>query len=439
MFLNAPKHTQAPNRDASIYQLPYKSIYSIPIVSRDHTLHCLYLLPSLLQSSPSCAVPGMLSPDADESSVFSALTVRYLAFRMAQDIMTKREDIFSQYAELVNGRFKCNFCRRDFFVGVCRVKSYRKPKTEADETSSEEICSGTNNCSSIMLDNLLAKFILLNNVDCRIVKSPSFLTLVDVVAASGAACTLPSYSALNNVLIPELLGEAKAHMQCVKESWGETGYTLISDIWCDEKERRSFVNIMVDSGDQELLPNTFEIPESKLTSDSLEVRSELLQLVQSLEWLSSGYHGQGLGKETYRYGSPSGYLYAAMEMATQSLRRIYDVDPTKCQRLWDIFNSNRIVHPVQRRKCWRHLTHVSTSYSSSLSSGNPGFFNFISPVGKWMGLSLCFFSLASCMQGLEHLVFKHQALHLNITSSNLTEDVELATMWVYYGIAVAGP
>ncbi|PKI54782.1 hypothetical protein CRG98_024796 [Punica granatum] len=37
------------------------------------------------------------------------------------------------------------------------------------------------------------------------------------------------------------------------------------------------------------------------------------------------------------------------------------------------------------------------------------------------------------------LVVKPQAFHLNITSSNLTEDVELATIWVYYGMAVADP
>ncbi|PKI71454.1 hypothetical protein CRG98_008127 [Punica granatum] len=37
------------------------------------------------------------------------------------------------------------------------------------------------------------------------------------------------------------------------------------------------------------------------------------------------------------------------------------------------------------------------------------------------------------------LVVKYQALYLNITSSNLTEDVELATIWVYYGMTVADP
>ncbi|PKI36809.1 hypothetical protein CRG98_042758 [Punica granatum] len=51
------------------------------------------------------------------------------------------------------------------------------------------------------------------------------------------------------------------------------------------------------------------------------------------------------------------------------------------------------------------------------------------------------FNLVWCEFTRKHhggLPVKYQALHLNITSSNLTEDVELATMWVYYGMAVVG-
>ncbi|PKI59437.1 hypothetical protein CRG98_020196, partial [Punica granatum] len=43
---------------------------------------------------------------------------------------------------------------------------------------------------------------------------------------------------------------------------------------------------------------------------------------------------------------------------------------------------------------------------------------------------------SKCFDQYDGLVVKYQALHLNITSLNLTKDVELATMWMYYGMAV---
>ncbi|XP_031400939.1 uncharacterized protein LOC116210923 isoform X2 [Punica granatum] len=436
--------------------------------------------------------------------------------------MGRQADNFWEYAERLYGRFKCKFCKQDFAGGAPRVKSHlsgikgrdvdictmvpkhvqalaaeaikganKRPKPEYFSSSSDgtssEVCHKNDICE---LDNLLAKFFLSNNIDCNVVQSSSFIDFINAVVAFGAPYKLPSYSALKTLLIPKLHSEIEAHVRSVKDSWGETGCTLISDVWFNEKEDQSFVNIMAHSWKGVVLLNAFKVPKHELDGDLLEeiicfciqtigpknvvqyidgtpvwgptkarltsdfphiyvtqcvaaeiqssfeevymeiewvklafdkarclitliygnsdllslmrkytnnkqliqpqttdffsnysmllsiivVKNQLLQLVQSFEWLSSG-SGMPEVAEIIRslefwnqveeivkalespflvlhlvdrYGSSSGYLYVAMEMATEEMKRIYDGNPSKYQRLWQIFNSlkEKIVHPV---------------------------------------------------------------------------------------------
>ncbi|XP_031386837.1 uncharacterized protein LOC116200201 isoform X2 [Punica granatum] len=245
----------------------------------------------------------LLSSFSSSCSLLSLVSTRSTQFpKGAGDIMTRKKDRFWEYAERLNGRFKCNFCRRDFAGGAPRVKSHlsgikgrdidictkvpkdvqlaaaamikganKRPKTEAFSSNSDgtssELCE--QNDSSV-LDDLLAKFLLLNSVDSGVVQSSSFIDFINAVAAFGAAYK-PSHSTLKTVVIPKLLGEVEAHVRSVKESWGETGCTLISDVLCDEIEKTSFINIMAYSWKGVVLLNTFKVPTNKLTSDFLEV------------------------------------------------------------------------------------------------------------------------------------------------------------------------
>ncbi|XP_031385247.1 uncharacterized protein LOC116199089 isoform X2 [Punica granatum] len=480
----------------------------------------------------------LLSSFSSSCSLLSLVSTRSSQFsKGAGDIMTRKKDRFWEYAERLNGRFKCNFCRRDFAGGAPRVKSHlsgikgrdidictkvpkdvqlaaaamikganKRPKTEAFSSNSDgtssELCE--QNDSSV-LDDLLAKFLLLNSVDSGVVQSSSFIDFINAVAAFGAAYK-PSHSTLKTVVIPKLLGEVEAHVRSVKESWGETGCTLISDVLCDEIEKTSFINIMAYSWKGVVLLNTFKVPTNKLTSDFLEViicfsiktigannvvqyingapsleptgallaneyphiymthcvaaeiqslfeevyhkiewvhmvfddarcllnciyghsdllslirkhtnnrelrqpqmiefssnydmlrsiielKSELLQLVQSSDWLSFGSDVQELEKEVTeillspqfwnegqeiievleslyrifylvdRYGSSSGYFYMAMEWATEEIRRIYEHNPPKYEKLWEIFNSRkgRIVYPIHAAAAFLNPAYV---------------------------------------------------------------------------------
>ncbi|XP_031401295.1 uncharacterized protein LOC116211182 isoform X2 [Punica granatum] len=437
--------------------------------------------------------------------------------------MPKKEDTFWKHTERLNGRFRCKYCGKDFAGGVPRVKSHlsgikgrgidicpnvpkevraaaaevikvginKRPKPEnfsssSDGISSEVVCEKNDSCE---LDNLLVKFFLSNNIDCSVVQSSSFIDFMNAVVAFGAPYKLPSYSTLKSRLIPDLLGKIEADVIKVKESWKETGCTIVSDVWCNEKENQSFVNIMACSRKGVVLLNSFKVPRNELdgvflkeiicfciqtvgpnhvvqyingarsggpTEDLLAsdfpqicitpcvaveiqssfeevymeigwvklafdkarclitliygnsdllllmrkytnnreliqpqaidfssnysmllsiivVKDQLLQLVQSF-----GCSMSDLVKEVAeiisslefwnqveeivqaleslflvlylvdKYGSSSGYLYVAMEMATEGIGRIYGGNPDKYERLWQIFNSlkEKIVHPI---------------------------------------------------------------------------------------------
>ena len=38
--------------------------------------------------------------------------------------MVRKKDRFWKYAEQLNGRFKCKFCKHDFFGGATRIKCH---------------------------------------------------------------------------------------------------------------------------------------------------------------------------------------------------------------------------------------------------------------------------------------------------------------------------
>ncbi|XP_031386848.1 uncharacterized protein LOC116200170 isoform X3 [Punica granatum] len=238
-------------------------------------------------------------------------------------IMVRKKDPFWQYVEPVaEGRFKCNYCGRDFAGGIPRVKSHlsgikgrdidiclkvhedvqaaareaingvkRKQKAEASsddvQISALDATNGTNKRSKVeacsgnfddnfsnahekkdgcMLDNLLAKFALLNDIDCNIIQSSSFIEFVNALLEFGYSYNLPSCSKLKTKLIPNLGMEVAAYVKNVKSSWEQTGCTLISDIWCDDIEGKFHINIISQCPAGLVLLGTFEVSKNDLSS-----------------------------------------------------------------------------------------------------------------------------------------------------------------------------
>ncbi|XP_039168756.1 uncharacterized protein LOC120293470 [Eucalyptus grandis] len=128
-----------------------------------------------------------------------------------------------------------------------------------------------------MLDKLLAKFILLDNIDVGIVWRPFFIDFVNAVAEHGSHYKLPCHSVVKTKLVPDLEKEIE-YVANVKKSWNRTGCTLMSAIWCDKGI--SFINIFAYSIEGMVLLTTAKILEGEVTSTLL--RNILCSVTQEM-------------------------------------------------------------------------------------------------------------------------------------------------------------
>ncbi|KAI6705741.1 hypothetical protein NL676_008703 [Syzygium grande] len=119
----------------------------------------------------------------------------------------------------------------------------------------------------VMLNKLLAKFILLNDVDVDIVRRPSFIDLLKGVAKHGSHYKLPCCSVVKENLVPDLEKEIGEYVAKVKKSWDTNGCTIISDIWCDKE--RFFITIFAHSIEGMVLVNALDIREGEFSSTLL--------------------------------------------------------------------------------------------------------------------------------------------------------------------------
>ncbi|KAI6705744.1 hypothetical protein NL676_008706 [Syzygium grande] len=115
----------------------------------------------------------------------------------------------------------------------------------------------------VMLDKLLAKFILLNDVDADIVRRPSFIDFVNAVAEQGSHYKLPCCSVVKTKLVPDLEKQIGEHVANVKKSWVKTGCTLVFDLWHDKE--RSFIYIFAYSIEGVVLFNALEVLNDEFT------------------------------------------------------------------------------------------------------------------------------------------------------------------------------
>ncbi|KAK3430934.1 hypothetical protein EUGRSUZ_E02626 [Eucalyptus grandis] len=277
--------------------------------------------------------------------------------------MVRKRDRFWDHAEKENGNFTCNFCNETFPGGATRVKSHlsgitglgirictkvskdvedaaakaigphKRAKVEASSVKTEEtLPKMLISKDDTLLDKLLAKFILLNDLDIDIMRRPSFINYVNAVAEHGPNYRLPRCSIVKKKLVPDLKKEIGEHVANVKKSWDRTGCTLISAISCDEN--RCFIYFFAYSAEgmdiynniewirnvfdqakavvakvrghddgillsmKQLFTKNWELKQSSTTKfDSnycmlqsiMGVEKELQSLVSSPEWLSLGF------------------------------------------------------------------------------------------------------------------------------------------------------
>ncbi|KAL3726563.1 hypothetical protein ACJRO7_031461 [Eucalyptus globulus] len=226
--------------------------------------------------------------------------------------MVRKRDRFWEYVDLSDDKFECKFCHRKFAGGVPRVKSHlsgirgcgidictkvpddvRVAAAEAiscpNKRAKAEACSSKTEESSpkmlvrkddVMLDKLLAKFILLDNIDVDIVGRPLFIDFVNAVAEHGSHYKLPCHSVVKTKLVPDLEKEIGEHVANVKKSWNRTGCTLMPAIWCGKGKGRSFINIFAYSIEGMILLTTANILQGEVTSTLL--RNILCSVTQEM-------------------------------------------------------------------------------------------------------------------------------------------------------------
>ncbi|KAK9998452.1 hypothetical protein SO802_018055 [Lithocarpus litseifolius] len=202
----------------------------------------------------------------------------------------RKKDHFWEYVEELDGRFKCNFCERDFAGGAPRIKSHlagvkgrdidictkvpddvqaeaylaigghsKKLKITSNSSNVEQSKKMSTSMSNDLhqttilemckkkdksaVDKLLTQHIILNNISFNVVQTPAFIHFVQGVAEYGHGYKLPSYLTLRTKLIPNSRIEVEEYISNVKKSRVTTGCTLMSDIWSDMKQR-AFINII---------------------------------------------------------------------------------------------------------------------------------------------------------------------------------------------------
>ncbi|XP_039168271.1 uncharacterized protein LOC120286174 [Eucalyptus grandis] len=214
--------------------------------------------------------------------------------------MVRKRDQFWDCAKKEDGKFMCNFCHKTFPGGVSRLKSHlsgirgggidictevsedvrvaaaeaisanphKRAKAEACSVKTEEtLPKMLISKDGVLLDKLLAKFILLNDLDIDIMRRPSFINYVNAVAEHGSSYRLPCCSEVKTKLVPDLKEEIGEQVANVKKSWVRTGCTLISAISCDED--RCFIYFLAYSAEGMVLLKTLEIPKDELTTCAL--------------------------------------------------------------------------------------------------------------------------------------------------------------------------
>ncbi|KAI6705781.1 hypothetical protein NL676_008743 [Syzygium grande] len=319
------------------------------------------------------------------SALGVALRVRNLAssssfYHRAMEVdMVRKRDRFWEYAEHLDGRFKCKFCDKIFAGGVPRVKSH----LSGIKGGGIDICTKVPEDVRVAI----AEAISGSAKRAKAEASSGADNIVQCITSSAQAEGLFK-------IVPNDNHSHVYETNCVAQEI----HLLFEDIYNGiEWVRKTFdqaravvIEINKHNGilsSMKQVTNNRELKQSSRTKfyssyymlqSIMGVESELQLLVSSSEWLSSSFEKHELGKEVGKlicssefwiegkevlhalksifqvlrlvdsYGATSGFLYAAVKMADEAIKKIYETNVQKYQRLWDIFQlrQSRIIHPI---------------------------------------------------------------------------------------------
>ncbi|XP_026385177.1 uncharacterized protein LOC113280814 [Papaver somniferum] len=243
--------------------------------------------------------------------------------------MTKIKDKFWEYAEKLNNRFKCKYCKRDFPGGVARVKSHLSGIKGRDIAVCAQVpeevqasaviavgeagvnVSGTKRAKSSSgsvgesivsvceeprlqqtsipamlskkdkdaVDMKVALCFFLNNIAFNVIQTTGFIEMIKAVSEYGIGYSLPSYSTLRTKLVVNTKADVERYVNEVKESWSLTGCTIMSDIWTDMK-KRSFINVIAYSPKGAVFLKSVE--RSGESNTGLFIREVLLPVIEEI-------------------------------------------------------------------------------------------------------------------------------------------------------------
>ncbi|XP_043694110.1 uncharacterized protein LOC122644790 [Telopea speciosissima] len=244
--------------------------------------------------------------------------------------MVKQRDDLWKYVEDSKGRFKCNFCNKEYAGGISRVKYHlschkghdigiccnvpddvqvealralsKKAKTGESSTACNvsssqnpiEIGRQTGQPSRVQqrsvdvmfkqkdkdgVDDDMAQHFILNNIAFNVIQTPFFQQMIRSVACYGPSYSIPSYSTLRTKLVQRAKKNVEEYVSTVKESWSLSGCTIMSDMWTDMKER-AFINVIAYSPKGAVFLKSFECSDASKTG--LFLRDTLEPIIEEI-------------------------------------------------------------------------------------------------------------------------------------------------------------
>ncbi|XP_043710489.1 uncharacterized protein LOC122659443 [Telopea speciosissima] len=232
--------------------------------------------------------------------------------------MVRPKDKFWQHVEQCgSNRFTCNYCGLNYTGSVSRVKAHLAcvpghdvqicsqvpehilaealvefnlsvSKKRRSDTIEREFGSSNNTPTMPQsrsthqptmvemvakhdkksLDMLVTEFFVNNNISFNVIQTSSFIDIIKGACAYGPTYVVPSYSNLRGSLIPGKKVDVMQYVTSIKETWGITGCTIMSDSWTDIK-KRSWVNVIAYSPGGAVFLKCIECGINRLTSTFL--------------------------------------------------------------------------------------------------------------------------------------------------------------------------
>ncbi|KAK1280266.1 hypothetical protein QJS04_geneDACA017688 [Acorus gramineus] len=95
-------------------------------------------------------------------------------------------------------------------------------------------------------DLAIGRFFIANNIAFNVARSSEFINAIGAVANHGPGYKPPSSETIRTKLLCDLKEEATEYVNVIKSSWVETGCTIMSDGWKDQRNR-NHINLLASS------------------------------------------------------------------------------------------------------------------------------------------------------------------------------------------------